>query len=167
MHVWLINELLDGEFLETVFQPEYLQKALFVVVLDLTKVFFFLNKKKQGELIDQLKKWCVYIYEKFSKLLLRLPVDKQQEMSKTQEDFLKLFDEDETEKQSEETIQLKLEMALKQGLLKVNLGVPIIFVINKSDVVLSNNTIERKKYEEDSEFINKHIRKFAITCIFL
>ena len=85
-------------------------------------------------------------------------------MIKTQEDFLKLFDEEEVEKPSEETIQLKLEMALKQGLLKVNLGVPIMFIINKSDVVLSNNTIERKKYEEDSEFINKHIRKFAITC---
>jgi len=39
MHVWLINELLDSEFLDTIFQPEYLQKALFVVVLDFTKVF--------------------------------------------------------------------------------------------------------------------------------
>lgn len=53
-------------------------------------------------------------------------------------------------------------MPLKEGLLKTNLGVPVIFVVNKSDVVVSTN--ERKKYEEDSEFIFKFIRKHALTC---
>jgi hypothetical protein len=54
-------------------------------------------------------------------------------------------------------------MALKEGLLKTNIGIPLVFVVNKSDIVLQ--TGERKRFEEDSEFILKHIRNFAIACI--
>lgn len=120
--------------------------------------------------MDQLKKWCLYIYEKFSKLILKLPVDKQQDLQKQIEDYLKLYEEPtfnesgQLEKPSEETIQLKLEMALKEGLLKIVMGVPFIFVINKSDIVTSSS--EKKRFEEDSEFIFKHVRKFALTCMY-
>lgn len=161
MNVWFINEFLPNDFIETVLKPEYLQKALFLIVLDLTK---------PGEIIEQLKKWCVYIYDKFSKLLLKLPIDKQQEMKIQLENYLKLWEEpsDTTttttnlDKPTEETINLKLEMPLKEGLNKVNLGIPFIYVFNKSDVINSSN--DKKRYEEDSEFIFKHIRKFALTC---
>jgi hypothetical protein len=53
-------------------------------------------------------------------------------------------------------------MALKEGVLKTNLGIPIIIVVNKSDTV--NQAVERRRFEEDSEFIFKHIRNFAMTC---
>ena len=118
--------------------------------------------------MDQLKKWVMYIYEKFSKLTLKLPIEKQQEMQKSVEDYLKLYEEPSDEvkdKPSEETIQLKLEMPLKEGLLKIAMGIPFIFIVNKSDVV--NHSNEKKRFEEDSEFIFKHIRKFALTCNFL
>ena len=106
-----------------------------------------------------------------SSILLKLPVERQQEIIKNQEDYLKLWEEDQSgldsegnkkEKLGEEAITLKLEMPLKEGLLKVNLGIPIIYLVNKSDIVSSNN--ERKRYEEDSEFIFKYIRKYAIMC---
>lgn len=38
MNVWLINECLPVEFLESVLKPEYLQKAMFIILLDLSKV---------------------------------------------------------------------------------------------------------------------------------
>jgi dynein light intermediate chain 1 len=38
----------------------------------------------------------------------------------------------------------------------------LIFVITKSDVISSNN--EKKRFEEDSEFIFKHIRNLALNC---
>lgn len=76
------------------------------------------------------------------------------------------FEEDEKtlkkEILSEESKSLKLELPLKEGLLKINCGIPIIFVINKSDIVLCND--HRKKFEEDSEFIMKHIRNLGIVC---
>ena len=51
-------------------------------------------------------------------------------------------------------------MPLKEGVLKTNIGVPIVFVIYKSDVVTQSN--EKKKYAENSEFILTHIRSLAI-----
>lgn len=112
----------------------------------------------------------MYIYDKFSKIFMNLKIDKQQELQKAVQDYLKLYEEppaeiDENtiiEKPTEETIQLKLDLPMKDGLLKINLSAPVIFVVNKSDVVTSSQ--EKKKFEEDSEFIFKHIRKLAITC---
>ena len=49
---------------------------------------------------------------------------------------------------------------MKEGVLKTNIGVPIVFVINKSDVVNQSN--EKKKYQENSEFILSHIRSLAL-----
>lgn len=98
--------------------------------------------------------------------MLRLPLEKQQEMIRENEIYLKLWEESNSEavneKPSDEVIQLKLEMPLSDGLLKVNMGVPFIFVVNKSDIV--NNSNDKKRYEEDSEFIFKHIRKLALMC---
>lgn len=73
------------------------------------------------------------------------------------------FDEEgnfKKEQLSEENINLKLQLQLKEGLLKTNIGVPLVIVVNKSDIVMQ--TGERKKFEEDSEFILKHIRNFAL-----
>lgn len=94
-------------------------------------------------------------------------------MIKNNEDYFKLWEEgpsndnneeNKKDKLNEEAIALKLEMPLKEGVLKVNLGIPVIYVVNKSDIVSSNN--ERKRYEEDSEFILKYIRKYANICKF-
>lgn len=120
--------------------------------------------------MDQIKKWCKYIQEKFSRIQMNIKIEKQQELQKAVQDYLKLYEEppaeiDENtvkEKPTEETIQLKLDMPLKEGLLKINLGIPLVFVINKSDVGSSNQ--DKKIFEENSEFIFKHIRKLAITC---
>jgi hypothetical protein len=89
------------------------------------------------------------------------------------EEYLKLFEEPQfddegnfrSEKLSQETINLKLELQLKEGLLRTNIGFPILFVVNKSDVVMQSG--ERKRFDEDSEFILKHIRNLAISCKFI
>lgn len=110
--------------------------------------------------------------------MLSLPFDKQQEMRdqsnllyKIVTNYIKLYEEPQfdeennykKEETSDENINLKLELPLKEGLLKINIGIPIIFVVNKSEVVLQSN--ERRRFEEDSEFILKHIRSLALSCI--
>ena len=60
----------------------------------------------------------------------------------------------------EDQEKIKLNMPLKEGVLTTNCGVPIVFVINKSDVVTQSS--EKKKFEENSEFILNHIRSIAI-----
>ena len=49
---------------------------------------------------------------------------------------------------------------MKEGVLKINCGVPLVFVINKSDAVVEHQN--KKKLEEDSEFILSHIRLLAL-----
>lgn len=160
MHVWMINTLLEDDIFFTIFKPEFLNKAVVIITVDLSK---------PGEILDQIKTWCRYFYDKFSKLLMRLPIEKQKEIIKSQEDYIKLWEDEQfdnegnkPEKISEEMMMIKLNMPLKEKLLEINLGVPVIFLVNKSDIVHSTN--ERKRYEEDSEFILKHIRRVGLTC---
>ena len=57
------------------------------------------------------------------------------------------FDEDGNFKKepfSDENTNLKLQLPLKEGLLKTNLAVSLIFLVNKSDVV--TQTGERKRF---------------------
>ena len=55
---------------------------------------------------------------------------------------------------------MKLETNLKEGLLNTNIGIPIILSITKSDIV--NKIEEKKNFEENSDFILKHLRQIAI-----
>lgn len=55
---------------------------------------------------------------------------------------------------------MKLETNLKEGLLNTNIGIPIILSITKSDIV--NKIEEKKDFEENSDFILKHLRQIAI-----
>jgi hypothetical protein len=85
-------------------------------------------------------------------------------------DYIKLYEEPQFDEegnlkkeiQTDENSNLKSQLPLKEGVLKTNIAIPLVFVINKSDIV--NQTGERKRFEEDSEFIVKHIRNFALTC---
>ena len=60
----------------------------------------------------------------------------------------------------EDQEKIKLSIPLKEGVLKTNCGLPIVFVINKSDVVTQSS--EKKKLIEYSEFILNHIHSIAI-----
>lgn len=62
---------------------------------------------------------------------------------------------------TEEEINEKLQAPLKEGVLKVNCGLPLMFIVNKTDVI--TQSVDKKLYEENSEFILRHIRKTAIS----
>jgi dynein light intermediate chain 1 len=53
-----------------------------------------------------------------------------------------------------------LNAPLNEGVLNTNCGIPIVFVINKSDVV--NQSSEKKTFEKNSEFILSHVRSIAL-----
>lgn len=60
----------------------------------------------------------------------------------------------------EEEKKKLLNTPLKEGVLETNCGIPIVFVINKSDVV--NQSAEKKTFEKNSEFILTHVRAMAL-----
>ena len=68
-------------------------------------------------------------------------------------------DSDDNE-QVEEEADLRLEMDLLEGCLKVNLGIPIIVVVNKVDLLLHGD--KKAFLEENFDFIQKHIREYSL-----
>ena len=60
----------------------------------------------------------------------------------------------------EEEKKKLLNTPLKEGVLNTNCGIPIVFVINKSDVVTQSS--EKKTFEKNSEFILSHVRAMAL-----
>ena len=65
-----------------------------------------------------------------------------------------------TKQLTKEEEKEKLKAPVKEGVLEVNCGVPIVFVINKSDAVIEHQN--KRKIEDDSEFILSHIRLLAL-----
>ena len=57
--------------------------------------------------------------------------------------------------------QIKLDLPLKEGVLTTNCGVPISIIVNKSDIV--SQTSEKHFFEDNSDFILKHIRQIALS----
>jgi len=51
-------------------------------------------------------------------------------------------------------------MDLPEGCLKVNLGIPIIVVVNKVDLLLHGD--KKAFLEENFDFIQKHIREYSL-----
>lgn len=63
-------------------------------------------------------------------------------------------------KMEEEEKKDLLNSSLNEGVLNTNCGIPIVFVVNKSDVV--NQSSEKKAFEKNSEFILSHVRCMAM-----
>lgn len=38
INVWIVNEAISNDFLDCMIRPEYLHKAVFLIVIDLSKV---------------------------------------------------------------------------------------------------------------------------------
>jgi dynein light intermediate chain 1, cytosolic len=51
-------------------------------------------------------------------------------------------------------------MPLPEGCLKVNLGIPIVVVVNKVDLVLHGD--KKAFLDENFDFIQKHVREYSM-----
>lgn len=163
MGVWILNEAIQNEgfktLLETLIKPQDIVKCACVIVVDLSKRF---------EIMKWLNNWTKFIYDNFSKLLLKFDYEKQSKIKTNLENVFKLYEEPQFDDEgnlkkeilSEEAKTVKLEAPLKEGVLKSNCGVPIIFVVNKSDAL--SEADDKYLIEQQSEFILKHVRQLAV-----
>ena len=117
---------------------------------------------------ESLIKWTNLIQETFDELIKKLPENLQNKIKDNVIRKIKLYQDPEldaegrpiTKQLTPEEEKIKLKTPLKEGVLKINCGVPLVFVINKSDVVVESQN--KRKIEEDSEFILSHIRLLAL-----
>ena len=131
-NVWYLNDPERKSFLIDNIKPEYLENAIFTIVLDFTKPWLFL---------DQLSIWSDVIFEINKNLFLQLPVAKQNKMRKDIENHFKFYvnptknkyeeneaEDKEGEGENEEMKDALNDMDLEEGILNVNLGIPLILI---------------------------------------
>lgn len=157
----MLNDSNRTDFLIHNLKPENFDNLIVAITLDFTKPWDFL---------DQLSKWADVIFE-LSKML---PTSKQNELRKKLEDHFKFYkNPDKVDELPEQTEENKEEnghedemkealknMALDDGILNINLGIPIIIILNKSEAVSLGET--SKYFSQRLEFIMKHLREFAL-----
>lgn len=68
--------------------------------------------------------------------------------------------DDSEEDEAQLQLNAKLERDLPDGCLKVNLGIPILVLVNKSDLLLHGD--KKAQLEENFDFIQKHIREYSL-----
>ena len=74
---------------------------------------------------------------------------------------LRTFDDSDSEDLSNEEIDVRLDMPLGEGVLKVNLGIPIIVLCNKVDIIQHKGETA-KLLQENLDFIQKHLREYCL-----
>ena len=157
--VWIMNELVDKKTFTSLVKSEQILNSICIIVLDLSRPWL---------LKESLKKWLNYIDDIFSPILANFEKEKQIEAKEKIKNIIKLYEEPQFNENNqfikknltEEEKKSKLLMPLKEGVLQNNLGIPICIVVNKSDVISQPG--EKKFYEENSDFILKHLRETAI-----
>lgn len=129
--------------------------------------------------MDQLSQWSDVIFEVNKKLFLQLPFSKQSQMKKKIEEHFKLYKNPNKAAESKNVVDITAEesktnnesteddmkealklMDLEEGVLNVNLGVHIMIIWTKSEVVATGETM--KYFQSRFEFILKHLREFAL-----
>jgi hypothetical protein len=61
---------------------------------------------------------------------------------------------------NEDLSKLKEEMPLDEGVLKVNLGIPVIVVCHKIDLMMRGEKVEF--LEKNIDFIQRHLRNYCL-----
>lgn len=69
--------------------------------------------------------------------------------------------DEEAVQENDELNELKKELPLSEGVLKVNLGIPMIVVITKADLLLYGDL--RTQLDKHFDFIQKHMRQHCLT----
>ncbi|CAI2370455.1 unnamed protein product [Moneuplotes crassus] len=147
-NVWYLNDPEMKDFLIDNFKPGFLEDTIFAIVLDSSKPWQFL---------DQLSIWSDVIFEINKKLFLQLPVAKQNKMKKDIENQFKFYTQKRKKLQKARALDL---MDLEEGILNVNLGVPLLVICTKSEVIATGEAM--KYFSPRFEFILKNLREFTL-----
>lgn len=171
LNVLTVADSQNMDLVETVLKPAYLENLVVAIVLDLDQPW---------DLMQSLQKWMKALQSLLFRILPEMQPGLYEKMKKKLVDHWKLFEEPQLDDQGnlikklvpekaevdsegeqmepEEDVRLAIE--LPEGVLKVNLGVPIVVVVQKVDVLLHGD--KRQFLEQNLDFIQKHIREYCL-----
>ena len=142
-----------------------------------TVATIMLDLNTPWEMMASLKKWMIMLSKSLLNMFSKMEAGHFEKMKQKIEMYIKTFEDpvldehghlikkrqDETEKlgSDDETVEdLKKELALGEGVLKVNLGIPIVVVCNKVDLLIHGD--KAKFLADNMDFIQKSVREYAL-----
>lgn len=123
-----------------------LNRTLFGVVLDWEQPWRFRQ---------DLETWIDIWHETLGKVLSTLPLEEQDQLVKNVEDYIKNYREPGTSSNALE------DLPLPEGVLEVNLGIPILIICNKSELVWNID----KNTEQNEKILDVALKTLRETCV--
>lgn len=150
------------------FEEDYLTKLINQVLneskIHETFIVIALDLQQPWTFMEDLTKWMGILTEAFAKVKLNLSA--LDDMRSRIEDYIRTFKEDEAQdeqnKQDDEEKEKQVKLPLREGVLKTNIGLPIMVVVNKSDLL--EQAEKEKDWDNKFEVIQFSLRQFCIQC---
>lgn len=166
LNIWTVQDSDNGDIIEAVLDPSDLSQTVATIVLSLDTPW---------EMMNQLSKWMKVLQKSLFKMLEKMEAGSFDKMKQKIEMHIKTYEDpimDENGKvmakretkevgsDGEEIEDMRKDLALGDGVLKVNLGIPIVVVCNKIDLLIHG---EKAKFlAENMDFIQKSVREYAL-----
>ena len=150
VNVWMLNDPSKKHFLKMTLK--HIQHTLFAIALDFERPFAF---------IRSLETWMAVVHEVVGATLTQLPLKEQDALRKRILEHIKHYEEPVIgedgrllkKPQEEEKVEVEDPKI-------TNLGVPIVVIVNKSDLLSSGDRAADLEHKID--FIQKHLRDFCL-----
>lgn len=159
-NVWISNDYMDKQKFLSLIKPQYIINSICLIMVDLSRPWL---------IKENLIKWTNFVKEVFENLIQNLPEEKQKQLKEKVSNIVKTYEEPQFDEKGNLIKEKKEENERKESInstdtiikeVKINIGIPLIFVVNKSDVTQEND--KKKIFDEKSEFILSHIRQIAL-----
>lgn len=136
--------------LEFALNSKTLDKTLFAIVLDWEQPWRF---------TQDLEMWIDIWHEVLGKVVSSLPLEQQDNLVQSVTDYVKSYRDPDNQTEIVENID---DLPLSEGVLQVNLGVPVMVICCKSDLVW---TVD-KNHDQNDRILDcalKTLREFCVT----
>lgn len=182
-NIWKVQESENLDLLEAAIDPSLFSQMVICIMLDLEQPWLLMEQLRKW--FKALQAWIFKVlpnlepgvYEKMKNKLihqwktfeapdfdehgnLKNPIKKEDEGQAPKKNTGTNSESEEEIDQQQLELDAKYEMPLPDGCLKVNLGIPIMIVVNKSDLLLHGDN--KALLEENFDFIQKNVREYAL-----
>lgn len=145
MNVWVLEDAANSGLLDLCLRPNSLKNMIFGLVLDFTQPWSFLSS---------LSSWMTIWQEKLGKALSALPLQEQDALVEKVMNYVRSFG-----------CQTSDIPPLAEGVLAVNLGVPIVVICTKADMCWQVDK-SRDNAERLLDYVSRTLREQCLHCNF-
>lgn len=176
MNIWTVHDSERFDLLESVLRPSDLVKMAVIICLDFDDPMEIMNNlrswlKKLTKCIQStmVPEMAIGAHEEMKKKIERHALSYEEPqlddngnlIIKHKEEFKAGGGGENDSDSADDDMDVRLEMPLGEGVLKVNLGIPIIVICNKVDLINAQGE-KAKLLQENLDFIQKHMREYCL-----